>query len=729
MANAIEDTTELDLFAEDYGSMLNKKSTLDLLGSRITDAIRKDMQQQVIVSLPQSYYQGDNYMTEAGLESINDLDEYTKKKIENIDQTGGSAFLNAGKDLLVNNPAVQWSVKKFKETFGMQDGICEHVSLKVGEAPVLNPPWQFNELDDVRSNPQFPHMGRIYFNNIYSNFPILIFQPGRAKSHANFFTFFGKGLFGDHASMNSYIRSGGERGLLGSIGYALISVKNVALAGIGTALSALTGAAFFDASKFITFKPAMKLYRDVANNLLREFAANLGLLDLSGERNSKTKNDPEFDMNDDYTADIDSARNALSEMQAKDDDGKDVSIESLYGSKDAMLKDIAGAAADPNKKNIRGSLFEEEDDWQEETVEAVKKVFEESSEAVGDFASSYRGSFKKLDVINMIPRSNYINGTVGDIVTAYQNASYLPFLCQNTISISETFSNSTAEHPLVSQLNEMSANNSNENMFPGAGVMMKAIGGLADGGGEGGIGAVVDGAVNSFLKWGGEKIASGASEMGMIMSGGGKMAIPEVWSGSSFSRSYSIDFEFASPVGDIISIFENRIMQTILCICLAAPLQTGYNAYMAPFMVKVFSKGLFSVDFGIIESLSITHGEEKNDRTFDNFPKTTKVSVTVKDLTPTMMLSLGGGAFWKYKRANTAMNEYIATLCNLSIGERLDIMRQWKLYWSTLTASVKDSFSLDNIGFKLSQSIFMKPIMRWNQANINVDQTANQSTF
>ena len=79
--------------------MLNKKSTLDLLGSRITDAIRKDMQQQVIVSLPQSYYQGDNYMTEAGLESINDLDEYTKKKIENIDQTGGSAFLNAGKDL------------------------------------------------------------------------------------------------------------------------------------------------------------------------------------------------------------------------------------------------------------------------------------------------------------------------------------------------------------------------------------------------------------------------------------------------------------------------------------------------------------------------------------------------------------------------------------------------------------------------------------------------------
>ncbi|MBR1818270.1 MAG: hypothetical protein IJ772_05405 [Bacilli bacterium] len=713
MAKAIEDTSEVDLFDRDFNTVLNEESTLRNLGSRITASIRKSMLEQPILNIPQSYYRDDNYMVAGGLGTIQDLDEQTKEAIikassEYKQQDSVTYLLNMGKDKIwdniKNNPAFSWLKAQLQRMDKLSGGVCEHVSLAVGESPVLNPPWQFNELDDARSDPQYPHMGRVYFSNIYANFPILIFQPGRAKTHGNFLTFFGKGLFGDHNQMNDYIRSGGDRGFLGTIKYGLTMVKNLALAGAGTAISAITGASFFDASKFITFKPAMPLYRDVTNSLLREFAANLGLLDYSGEKN--VSNEPEFDVND-VDKNTEEYKNAVSEMEY---DEKQQSEESVKQMGDSNIPEDEESPENPFINTV------------DKAREKVRDFFDGIGGNVAKFASSYKGSFKKLDVISMIPRSNYADGEESDITSAYQNTSYLPFLCQNTISISETFSNSTSEHPLVSQMNQSSDERRNEKMFPGAQTLLNAIGGITDGGGQDFFNNLKDKLVSSGLKWAGEKVLS-ASEMGMIMSGGGKMAIPEVWSGSSFSRNYSVDFEFSSPVGDIFSIFENRIMQTCMCVSLVTPLQVGFNAYTAPFMVKVFSKGLFSVDFGIIESLSITHGEEKNDRTFDNFPKTTKVSITVKDLTPTMMLSLGGGAFWKYRRANTAMGEYIATMCNLSISERLDIMRKWKMYWSTLIASAKDSFSLDNIGYKFSQSIFMKPFMAWNVTRINVDKT------
>lgn len=720
MAKAIEDTSEVDLFDRDFNTVLNEESTLRNLGSRITASIRKSMLEQPILSIPQSYYRDDNYMVAGGLGTIQDLDEQTKEAIikassEYKQQDSVTYLLNMGKDKIwdniKNNPAFSWLKAQLQRMGKLSGGVCEHVSLAVGESPVLNPPWQFNELDDARSDPQYPHMGRVYFSNIYANFPILIFQPGRAKTHGNFLTFFGKGLFGDHNQMNDYIRSGGDRGFLGTIKYGLTMVKNLALAGAATALSAVTGASFFDVSKFITFKPAMPLYRDVTNNLLREFAANLGLLDFSGE--PQTVNNTEFDVeqNDEYSSEFD---NVTSEMEYDDIDKKDGTSIKVASSQ------IVGNSNIPENKESAENPFVTITD---NVREKVRDFFDSKFGAnVASMASSYKGSFKKLDVISMIPRSNYADGEETDITSMYQNTSYLPFLCQNTISISETFSNSTSEHPLVSQINSMADENRHQKEFPGAQKLLNLLGGLGDTGGQNPLDKLGDEVIKGLKGWAGDKVLS-ASEMGMIMSGGGKMAIPEVWSGSSFSRNYSVDFEFSSPVGDIFSIFENRIMQTCMCVSLVTPLQVGFNAYTAPFMVKVFSKGLFSVDFGIIESLSITHGEEKNDRTFDNFPKTTKVSITVKDLTPTMMLSLGGGAFWKYRRANTAMGEYIATMCNLSISERLEIMRKWKMYWSTLIASAKDSFSLDNIGYKFSQSIFMKPFMAWNVTRINVDKT------
>ena len=693
-------------------TVTSKEMTLRNLATDITSEIREQIQNQDILNIPMSNFRNENYAGNAGTESIFDIDLDIEK-------------LGTEKNVK-NGLARSMTFGMYKE--GMRDeaksnkGALPSISLRMGESPVINPPWQFNELDDVRSNTTYPHMGRVYLTYIYSNFPILTFQPGREKMNANLLTFFTKGLGTDHAILNKYIRSGGKPGILGGIKMALVSIKNTTLGAIEGALS-LMGINFADASKFITFKPAMKLYREMANNLLREFAANLGLLDLTSENYNSTFN---FDLIKDPNA---SFQETSSEMD-EDEYYKDIN-DSYIAEK---TQDLPG----PNGMSTSDAIVAKGNDTiteagdGESTFGTIKKV----ASAVGSkivsgasaISSSYRGSMRRLDILDMIPHIAFTGnqGKISQFFGDVENRSYLPFLCQSNISISETFSNSTKEHPIMGSINALSEQSADAKGIGGAQKIIDTAKGVL--GGEN-IGDKFNDMIMGAVKRVGGEIGSEFGEMGAIMNGNGKLLVPEIWASSSYSRSYSVDFKFWSPTGDIVSIFENVYIPYLLLMVLAMPLQTGYHSYVSPFAIKVFSKGLFSVDFGMIESLTITRGDGANDRTRMNFPRSIKVSVSIKDLSPTLMLSLGGGVFWKYKRANSALSEYIATMCNLSIADRLDMGRKFDTYWALQTANIRDKFSLNNIGYALGSSFIFKPSVAWNRNRVTIDQVNTRNIY
>ena len=674
-------------------TITSKEMTLRNLASDITSEIRNQIQDQDILNIPMSRFRDENYAGNAGTESIFDLD----RAIDDLHEQNT-------KDGLTRSMTFGMYKEGMRDEAKNHNGTLPSISLRMGECPVVNPPWQFNELDDVRSNTTYPHIGRVYLTYIYSNFPILTFQPGREKMNANLLTFFTKGLGTDHAVLNKYIRSGGKGH---TIKMALTSIKNTTLGAIEGVLG-LMGINFADASKFITFRPAMKLYREMANNLLREFAANLGLLDLSAE-----KYDSGF--NFDLDANNNSVYNEIKDKEyAKE-------VENAYLDEKTMdldngLKDIVS----PAKEKFASTNQEEYEEFG-----TIKKVATVVGNAISDGASAisstYRGSIRRLDILDILPHISFTSnqGKISQFFGDIENRSYIPFLCQSNISISETFSNSTKEHPIMGSINSLSEQSSDAKGFGGAQEIINQAQNLM-GGAD--FMTKMSELANKALKKGAGEIVSNVSEMGAIMNGDGKLLVPEIWASSSYSRSYSVDFKFWSPTGDIVSIFENVYIPYLLLMVLAMPLQTGYHSYVSPFAVKVFSKGLFSVDFGMIESLNITRGDGANDRTRMNFPRSIKVSVTVKDLSPTLMLSLGGGAFWKYKRANSGLSEYIATMCNLSIADRLDMGRKFDTFWALQTAKLRDKFSLNNIGYALGSSFIFKPSVAWNRNKITADQ-------
>jgi len=674
-------------------TIISKEMSLRNLASDITREIKNEIKEQDILSIPLKTFRDENYAASGGLDAINDINERVEDLMESSKRDGITHKLSFG----------MWSRENDS------DSACEDISLRVGESPVINPPWQFNELDDVRSNPSYPHMGRVYLTYIYANFPILTFKPGREKLNANILSFFTKGLGADHKVLNNYIRSGGDNSIENKIALGLVSIKNVTLGAIEGVLG-LFGANFGDVSKFITFKDAMPLYRNMANNLLREFAANLGLLDLTKENFIEGLN---FDLVKGSTSD-----EIKTEIK-----------------KDKELKEVFKNIPENEKNEIFGdgaSIEQSEDGTHSNFGDSrvLQSITSSLREAKLNLASSYRGSFPRLDVIDMIPHSTFNNGKgLSPHFASIESMSYLPYLCQSNISISETFSNSTKEHPIAGEINSMSEDSANKKGF---GSSMTMVSGMKDtlmNGGAKSVDEIINKVVTEVGAKVGKEILSNGSELGAIMNGDGRMAIPEVWAGSSYSRSYSIDFKFWSPTGDTVSIFENVYIPYLLLMVLSAPLQTGYSSYMSPFIIKVFSKGLFSIDMGIIESMSVTRGDGANDRTKFNFPRSIKVSVTVKDLSPVMMLSLGNGAFWKYKRANGGLSEYIATMCNLSIADRYDMARKFDNYVALIRDSMKTNFSLHNIGYNFNNSLLMKPFVAWNRNKVTVDHVKTDNIY
>jgi hypothetical protein len=191
-----------------------------------------------------------------------------------------------------------------------------------------------------------------------------------------------------------------------------------------------------------------------------------------------------------------------------------------------------------------------------------------------------------------------------------------------------------------------------------------------------------------------------SGELGMVQMGNARMILPEIWTDSSFDRSYSLNFKFHSPYGNRLSIFENTIVPLVFLMAMTSPRQVGESSYTTPFCVKCFSKGLFSTDIGIVSSLSINRGEGKNDRTQEGFARTISVSMSVKDLLPRLSMSLDAGTWGILGAKNCAFRDYIAFVAGVDMADKEMVRNKFDVYLSVL----RNKYSVDKIKSNLRYS-------------------------
>ena len=253
----------------------------------------------------------------------------------------------------------------------------------------------------------------------------------------------------------------------------------------------------------------------------------------------------------------------------------------------------------------------------------------------------YSGEIKYLDIWNVLP-TLHMNGGI----TKYIKSQFIPFRCQKGMVGSETFSNNTEDNPLMEEMNSTATQNDDtvsQGSFLTAG--------------------------KDFLM----TVASTFSDKAAVLSGNGRITLPNVYASSSFSRSFNVGFEFHYPYGDALGKFENTQLQLITLLTLGLPRQTGKLTYTSPFAVRVFVKNHIMINYGMIESISVTRGGDANDWGPDGFPKTLKVDVSIKDMEPNISLPLAARGPLRMALETmfpaSGFSEYLATIGGLEIDQ------------------------------------------------------------
>ena len=281
----------------------------------------------------------------------------------------------------------------------------------------------------------------------------------------------------------------------------------------------------------------------------------------------------------------------------------------------------------------------------------------------------------------------------------------IPFYIETENQITESFTNDTTESTLAGMVNGLSDQARELNFLLGtAGTQA----GLAYDNVKDTIDDTIDNLTNyaSNLTGGSNIFTNLVGNLQTVVSGG-KLVFPEIWSDSTFSRSYSISMKLATPDCDVLSWYLNIYVPLCHLLGLVLPRQSDKHGYTAPFLVKGFYKGLFNIDMGIITDMTFTKGKEGG-WTRDGLPTSVDVNFTIKDLYS--KLSMTNNNDIKYNMmSNTAEMDYIANMCGVNINTP-DIERYVRMYFTqNVTNKLADAVTLDTFGAieqKISQWTF-----------------------
>jgi hypothetical protein len=328
-------------------------------------------------------------------------------------------------------------------------------------------------------------------------------------------------------------------------------------------------------------------------------------------------------------------------------------------------------------KQANEDSFVAEETVDEETGNVVLKVIGKAKEKAGD---SYSMAIEKISKLTSDEWDEAAASTVNKVTETIKNAwgaatkyfdekidqvmaiglgdlQYIGIRIERGTSVSESVSNSTGASSVSSEMKSRAQ--------AGRGLRFN----LANG--NTGIGVVDSIAqfVTGTLTAAADTISLGGLSQALIQ-GSGYLDFPDVWQDSSVSKSHSFNVQLTSKYGDPVSIYQNIYIPLALLMAAGFPLGIGRNSYTSPFLLQAYSKGMFSVPMGIVDSMSITRGDSENGWTHDHLPTVIDVSISIRDLSPMMFLSMTDKNLLEVFRANTVMQDYMATLAGVSLADR-----------------------------------------------------------
>ena len=264
--------------------------------------------------------------------------------------------------------------------------------------------------------------------------------------------------------------------------------------------------------------------------------------------------------------------------------------------------------------------------------------------------------------------------------TASGADKYVVFRINKSVDSSESISNSTGQSSIAQMLNSTQQTNRNImfGLMGGQIADIPVLGSLATAAKD-----LITGITNSI---------SVTNLATAILSGAGYFDIPDIWLSSSFSKSYNFQIKLRSPYGDPMSIVQAVYLPLCMLLPLACPRAVGMNSYTGPFLVRAYSKGMFAIPLGIIDSMTITRGEAEFGWSSGNLPMVVNVSFSIKDLSPVMSMAIAGSGWDDIYSSNSTINEYLLTLSGIGMSERFLILTNLSRRMNNIASMIKSTW-------------------------------------
>lgn len=354
--------------------------------------------------------------------------------------------------------------------------------------------------------------------------------------------------------------------------------------------------------------------------------------------------------------------------------------------------------------------------WKEEENTLAEGIEEESTdtEVTEDNTTETEESKFKEDYSEYFKKDEDDKGNIKDFQQALYYGNAVAFYINSDSSFQDSFGNETTESSLSSTINGLS-DKAREIQFL-LGTASQAVGEAFD---------KVDGTlsdiksqINSIV----DKVAGGnsifttiANSVKTIVSGG-RMIFPQIWSNSTFSKSYSISIKLTTPNTDKVSWWLNIYVPLCHLMAFVLPRAEYINSYTTPFIVKAFYKGMFNIDMGIITEMTFNKGKEGS-WTKDGLPTVVDVNFSIQDLYTGMGMTSTKSMFKGKTLQNVAEMDYVANLCGININEP-DVLRMANL-WCAFNMTNKVYDFIPNLSLGIEQAVSNSVLNAYNNFWMN----------
>ena len=546
---------------------------------------------------------------------------------------------------------------------------CRATSLGANDA--INPLPQFNEDDDI----SYQHystgksgepgsidisMGRVY-SQVYDDNQQLVHMSLGLPIFNNLQYFYKNAVNGDLVNANMGKPSGtvlkSMRLLAGRSLQLLIDLPTVPIMFLNRILGGTTDA---PVTKYYEFVERMPLYIEYVNTIMVTLGVNLrmlstsyGLAGVQGQTGSTTNYD-------DYLSLYQSSATNLSGLP---DIFKTYHLDFLQvlKRKYELMQIEVGLSGKINEDFLTDDC---------NVIPDSRSTQQQANAGTADStnpAPANSDAAAATDGDGSNPVVTFVNNLVTGASTAiHRGHIFVSFRVEKGLDSTETFSNEYGESQLAQTINQIS--DSGRQKTYSIGQFNTGVG-------------FIDSALNSLSGMAQSIVGPEAAGLTQVAMGAAKIDIPDVWTGSSFSKDISFEITCVAPFKDPVTILKSEYLPLAAILAAGLPRGTGANSWVPPFIARMYSPGFFSSPLCAISSITVERGADEFGWTAQRLPGRLTIRVGVKDLSPIMYMYLGSteSQFKEIFGSNNLFTNYMMTLTGMGVLDQILPMKQmWR---------------------------------------------------